>query len=133
MQFFFDILRFMEQSFDRNRKSDSDALSRGVKNTETQELFDPEKFPFKPSDILSLDGIYEHYKSTPENPKYYRVSGVTENTETGEYFVLYEPLYETNDKHRPARPLLMFTEEVEVDGRLRPRFRFVSYDAENIQ
>ncbi len=97
-----------------------------AKNTETQEVFDPYAFPFKPHDTLVLDGIYEHYKSTPDNPKYYLVFGVTENTETGECFVLYQPLYETEEKLNSARPVRIFTEEVDDNETNKPRFHFVA-------
>ncbi len=97
-----------------------------VKNTETQEVFDPYAFPFKPHDTLVLDGIYEHYKSTPEDPKYYLVFGVSENTETGECFVLYQPLCETEETLTPARPLRVFTEDVDENGTNKPRFRYVA-------
>lgn len=122
----------MERPSSMNPESDPATWRGKVKNTETGEVFDPHKLPYKSSDTLSLDGIYEHYKSTPEDPKYYQVSGVVENTETGECFVVYEPLYETDDQPASARPLRMFTEEVEFDGSLMPRFRFVTDDFETM-
>jgi len=57
------------------------------------------------------------------------VLGVAKNTETGESYVVYVPMYETaedTDYQFEARPLDMFTESVEYDGKVVPRFRYVS-------
>ena len=73
-------------------------------------------------------GIYEHYKSTPEHRRYYRVLGAAEHTETGERFVVYYPIYTTAEGAGNlfnVRPLDMFTENVEHDGEVVPRFRYV--------
>lgn len=63
-------------------------------------------------------GIYEHYKG-----KKYRVLGVGQHSETEDSYVVYQTLY--GDFGLWLRPLEMFTEEVEVDGQKRPRFKFV--------
>jgi hypothetical protein len=63
-------------------------------------------------------GIYEHYKK-----KKYQVLGVVLHSETLEELVLYKALY---GKHLMwARPLNMFLENVEVNGRLKPRFKLI--------
>lgn len=63
-------------------------------------------------------GRYRHYKGSD-----YRVLGVARHSETGEQLVVYIPLYGSGDFW--VRPLAMFTEEVEVDGKRQPRFRLI--------
>jgi hypothetical protein len=63
-------------------------------------------------------GIYQHYKG-PE----YRVYDICRHSETEETLVVYRCLYGNHDLW--VRPLEMFTEEVEVDGKMIPRFRFI--------
>jgi hypothetical protein len=68
-------------------------------------------------------GIYVHYKS---DEKRYEVLGVAMNTETHEKYVVYRPLYESNEGINPdfwVRPYEMFGGTVEVDGKIVPRFR----------
>jgi hypothetical protein len=61
-------------------------------------------------------GRYKHYKG-----KFYEVIGVAKHSETLEEFVVYY-----DDKRNLwIRPLEMFTENVEVDGKKMPRFEFV--------
>lgn len=69
-------------------------------------------------------GIYEHYKGNR-----YRVIGVARHSETLEELVVYEALNDSEEFGDNAiwtRPLAMFIESVEVDGRQVPRFRFIS-------
>lgn len=61
-------------------------------------------------------GICKHYKGHQ-----YRVFGVAKHSETLEEVVVYEALY--GEKGLWVRPLEMFLEEVEVDGKKMPRFR----------
>ncbi|MFA5133537.1 MAG: DUF1653 domain-containing protein [Patescibacteria group bacterium] len=63
-------------------------------------------------------GIYEHFKG-----KRYQVLGVACHSETLEEMVLYKHL--DDDAGLWVRPLAMFTEEVERDGKKLPRFRFI--------
>ena len=65
-------------------------------------------------------GIYEHYKG-----KKYRVIGVAKHSETLEDLVVYEPLYENTTSKLWVRPLAMFLETVEVNGKRVPRFKYV--------
>lgn len=65
-------------------------------------------------------GIYRHYR----NGKLYRVIGVGKHSETEEDLVFYEALYDNATKFW-ARPLGMFTEKVEHDGKRVPRFKWV--------
>lgn len=60
-------------------------------------------------------GRYRHYKGLD-----YEVLGVARHSETLEPMVVYRPLYE--DLGWWLRPWAMFFEQVEVDGRLQPRF-----------
>jgi hypothetical protein len=66
-------------------------------------------------------GIYQHSKSG----KKYRVIGVAKHSETLEDLVIYEALYENETSKLWARPLKMFTDEVEINGERVPRFKFL--------
>lgn len=63
-------------------------------------------------------GIYRHYKNN-----LYQVIGVARHSETEEEHVVYRPLY--GDRGLWIRPLAMFDETIEVDGRSVKRFTFV--------
>lgn len=65
--------------------------------------------------VLKL-GVYQHYKGNR-----YEVVGVATHTETGELLVMYRPLYDSDVEYW-VRPLAMFTEQVEVEGKTQPRF-----------
>jgi hypothetical protein len=60
-------------------------------------------------------GRYRHYKGGE-----YEVIGGARHSETLEPLVIYRPLY--NDSGLWARPHAMFFGQVEVEGRLQPRF-----------
>lgn len=66
-------------------------------------------------------GIYEHFK--PEHHRY-RVLGVARHSETMEEMVVYQALYGDGDLW--IRPLKIFLEEAEVDGKKVPRFKRIS-------
>ena len=66
-------------------------------------------------------GVYEHYKSGMK----YRVLGAAKHSETLEDMVVYEALYENEMSKLWARPLSMFLEEVEFNGKQVPRFRYL--------
>ena len=57
--------------------------------------------------------IYRHYKGNV-----YTIIAVAKHTETMEDMVVY-----TDNEHVWVRPLDMFEEEVEVDGKRIPRFK----------
>ena len=63
-------------------------------------------------------GRYRHFKGN-----FYEVTGVATHSETGEPFVVYRPLY--GDGGLFVRPLAMFVETVERDGKVQPRFEYV--------
>ncbi|WP_349573042.1 DUF1653 domain-containing protein [Azotobacter salinestris] len=67
-------------------------------------------------------GLYRHYKGAE-----YRVLGVVRHSETEEELVLYQALY--GDFGLWVRPLAMFVESVEVDGRQMPRFALIRAEA----
>jgi hypothetical protein len=60
-------------------------------------------------------GVYEHYKGGR-----YEVFFVARHTETEEEFVVYRQLY--GDHGHWVRPLAMFLDTVERDGRVVRRF-----------
>ena len=63
-------------------------------------------------------GRYRHVKG-----KYYEVLGVARHSETMEEYVVYRALY--GERGLWVRPLSMFTQMVERDGKLQPRFAYV--------
>ncbi len=63
-------------------------------------------------------GTYRHYKGLE-----YKVIEVATHSETLEKVVVYRTLY--GDYDLWVRPLAMFTEQVDVDGEIQPRFRYV--------
>ena len=63
-------------------------------------------------------GKYQHYKGND-----YEVIGVAKHSETLEDLVVYRALY--GERALWVRPLAMFTEDVEIDGRKLPRFRYL--------
>jgi len=72
---------------------------------------------------LSLkSGLYQHYKG-PQ----YKVLHVATHSETQEPLVIYQALY--GEFGIWARPLSMFLETVEKDGKTIPRFAYLG-DAE---
>ena len=64
-------------------------------------------------------GKYEHYKG-----RQYEVLGVAKNSETLEEFVVYKAPYGEGDLW--IRPLKMFLEEVNFNGKKVPRFKYIS-------
>lgn len=65
-----------------------------------------------------LPGRYRHYKGNE-----YEVIGVATHSETAQALVVYRPLY--GERALWVRPLEMFAESVEVDGKLIPRFEYI--------
>ena len=64
-------------------------------------------------------GIYKHYKGHP-----YKVIGTAKHSETLEDMVVYEAQYDNDMGKLWIRPLAMFIEDVEVDGKMVKRFEF---------
>lgn len=63
-------------------------------------------------------GLYRHYKGNN-----YEVIGVARHSEDETELVVYRPTYGARGLW--VRPLDMFTETVEVDGKNVPRFTFI--------
>lgn len=61
-------------------------------------------------------GLYRHYKGSE-----YEVIDCARHSETEEWFVVYRPCY--GDRKLWIRPLTMFTEMVDVEGRAVQRFQ----------
>ena len=66
-------------------------------------------------------GLYEHYKGNR-----YRVHFVAKWEEDMTPVVVYEALYDNPRGPYFVRPLDVFLEEVEVDGVMKPRYRYLS-------
>ena len=69
------------------------------------------------------NGIYQHYKGNK-----YEVIGIAKHSETLEDLVVYEALYDNKVSKLWVRPLEMFLEKIEKDGKLINRFEFVGED-----
>ncbi len=68
-------------------------------------------------------GRYRHYKG-----KEYEVLGFANHSETLEELVVYRALYSSEEFGENAlwvRPLVMFLQDVEIDGVVQPRFEFI--------
>ena len=73
-------------------------------------------------------GVYEHYNSTALSRRYYQVLGFARHTETEEILAVYIPLYVIPEHHGPrlqVRPLDMFIQDVQHEGRSVPRFKYI--------
>lgn len=68
--------------------------------------------------VLVPVGRYRHYKGQD-----YEVLGLARHSETEEWLVVYRCLY--GDHGLWVRPLAMFTESVQQDGEVVPRFRYL--------
>ena len=65
-----------------------------------------------------IPGCYRHYKGA-----YYQVYDVAKHSETEQELVVYRCLY--GDRSLWVRPMDMFIETVEIDGKIVPRFSYV--------
>lgn len=65
-------------------------------------------------------GKYKHYKG-----KLYEVIGIARHSETLEELVVYRALYQNEGENLWVRPMKMFLEEVEIEGKKMPRFEFL--------
>ena len=63
-------------------------------------------------------GIYRHFKGGE-----YQVYETALHSETEECLVVYRPLY--GEKKMWVRPYELFTESVEIEGEMLPRFKFL--------
>nr|WP_198134824.1 DUF1653 domain-containing protein [Psychromonas ingrahamii] len=63
-------------------------------------------------------GQYRHYKGG-----LYRVENIATHSENEEKMVVYRPQY--GEQALWVRPLDMFVEEIEIEGKKQPRFLFI--------
>lgn len=69
---------------------------------------------------LVLGGVYQHYKG-----KNYVVIDLARHSESLEWMVIYECLYENPEGKIWVRPLGMFLENIMVQGKSVPRFKYI--------
>lgn len=65
-------------------------------------------------------GIYEHFKGMKM-----KVIGIAKHSETLEDYVVYDHMGTDARSELWVRPLEMFVQEVEVNGQMVPRFKYV--------
>lgn len=67
-------------------------------------------------------GIYQHYKGNK-----YELIDIVRHSETTEEMVLYKPLYVSEEfpDQMWVRPKEMFFEDVVIEGKKIPRFKFL--------
>jgi len=76
---------------------------------------------------VKIGGVYEHYKSTENKKMLYKVTGIARHSEDLGLVVIYTALYDCGKYGQDwARPLAMFLQDVEIDGKRVPRFRLVN-------
>lgn len=86
-----------------------------------------------PTDAFPHKGdFYRHYKADPAKDQHdhmYEIVGIALGSEDKQFYVLYRPVY-ANTWLAPAdvmsRPLDMFFETVEKDGKTLPRFAHIT-------
>ena len=66
-------------------------------------------------------GKYQHTKTG----NFYKVIAVAKHSETLEDLIVYEALYDNPESKIWVRPLSMFIEKVEINGKKVPRFKFI--------
>src|SRR5579863_8580879 len=64
--------------------------------------------------------IWQHYKGNN-----YRIVAISCHSEDLSWYVVYETLYDNKVSKIWHRPLDMFVETIEIDGKLVPRFKHV--------
>ena len=70
---------------------------------------------------------YRHYKGNN-----YRVVCLVRHSETLEWLVSYECLYANPEGLLWVRPLAMFCENVEINGQVIPRFKYLGTSLEEV-
>ncbi len=65
-------------------------------------------------------GRYRHYKGHE-----YIVLAIAKHSETLEDYVVYEALYDNDVSKIWVRPMKMFVEKIEKDGKLIDRFEYI--------
>jgi len=75
--------------------------------------------------MLTSGDMYRHYKSTGWTDHVYEVIGIAKHSENNEILVIYKPFYPVRWQEWcdfSARPLAMWEELVEWEGKQVPRF-----------
>lgn len=68
--------------------------------------------------VMTIEpGLYQHYKGN-----IYEVIGIARHSETLEELVVYKATYQKEGENLWVRPLAMFIESIEKDGRAIKRF-----------
>lgn len=71
---------------------------------------------------VKIDGIYTHY----QNPSHqYRVKDIAIIEESEEVGIIYEALYPELEGTTWIRPLKNFTENIRINAKIVPRFKFL--------
>ncbi|MCR5506350.1 MAG: DUF1653 domain-containing protein [bacterium] len=70
------------------------------------------------SEKIVIGGVYQHFKGNK-----YKVLAVAKHSETLEEMVVYQALYGAGDVW--VRPINMFLEDIEKDGKIIKRFQFI--------
>jgi len=65
-------------------------------------------------------GIYKHYKGNR-----YKVHFISKHSETLKEFVIYEALYNNSESKFWSRPIELFIDEIEWEGKMVPRFKYL--------
>lgn len=71
--------------------------------------------------------FFRHYKNKP-----YRYLGIVHHSETLEELALYETLYENKTGRLWVRPKEMFFENVQIEGKSRPRFEPIEFQIKSL-
>ncbi len=71
-------------------------------------------------------GVYKHYKG-----EHYLVLGLGRHSETEERLVVYVPLYLREGPRIALRPVELFLDEIEVNGKTMPRFTYVGQEIDS--
>lgn len=67
---------------------------------------------------IPIGALYEHYKKKP-----YKILAIARHSETLEELVVYQALYGAQGVW--VRPLAMFLETIDIEGKKTPRFKRV--------
>jgi hypothetical protein len=77
---------------------------------------------------IQIGGLYQHYKG-----KNYIVRDLARHSETMEWLVVYECLYENSASRLWVRPLVMFLENITLNGETVPRFKYIGDQKANVR
>lgn len=95
-----------------------------VRHTETGEIININDSSYETLDGVLRPGIYRHYKSKPDDLKFYLVERAVKQSDSGEILAIYR-LLDSTDEAVFARPLEIFRSSVKVGRGEIPRFRYI--------